>query len=85
MEKPETYDITPDLKPIWREWLSVARMLQSAARKQEGYVIAKCIIVLNSDGVPVHWLEPRMRKVEPKRKTNVREICDTLECYEDWV
>ena len=78
-------NLTPDIKPQWHEWLNVVRQLQCEARKQEGLVIAKCILLLNQDGVPVHWLEPKMIKVFPKRQTNVKEICDTLEVYEDLI
>lgn len=78
-------NLPEDIKSQWSGWFNVARQLQCEARKQEGYVIAKCILLLNADGVPVHWLEPKMIKVYPKRVTNVKEICDTLEVYEDLI
>ena len=46
-------------------WQSVVERLRSVAGG-DGYKVIRLIIMVNGDGRPTHWLEPRVTKVEPK-------------------
>jgi hypothetical protein len=52
-----------DIKP---QWLSVARRMQSVA-KTEGYAVVTISVLVDPDGCPQAWLEPRTCRIEPKR------------------
>lgn len=50
---------------IKKEWLNVVRRLQSVS-KSNGYGVVHMTILVDADGNPVAWCEPRMSKIEPK-------------------
>lgn len=52
-----------DIQP---EWLSVIRRLQSVA-KSEGLSVINIHILVDANGIPLAWTEPRQTKIEPKR------------------
>ena len=53
-----------DIRP---QWLNVVRRLQSVARiGNEGFAILSITILVDKEGVPVVWTEPKRTKVEPK-------------------
>lgn len=67
-------ELTKDIKEGWRDWLNLARRLQSIARKQEGLAIAKFWVVLKSDGTPLLWTAPEVTYLEPKRRVDEEEL-----------
>jgi len=67
-------ELTKDIKPEWKNWLNLARRLQSVASKQEGLAIAKMWVVLKSDGTPLLWTSPEVTYLEPKRKVDEKEM-----------
>ena len=46
-------------------WNSVMERLRSVAGG-DGYKVIRLVVVVDGDGRPTHWLEPRVVKVEPK-------------------
>jgi hypothetical protein len=50
---------------IQKEWLSVIRRLQSVA-KSEGLQVITISILVDEEGTPKAWAEPRKTKIEPK-------------------
>jgi len=50
---------------VQREWLSVIRRLQSVSKTQ-GLAVISMSVLVNDRGVPIAWLEPRVKKIEPK-------------------
>lgn len=67
-------ELTQDIKEEWRDWLNLARRLQSIAKKQEGLAIAKFWVVLKSDGTPLLWTSPEVTYLEPKRRVDEAEL-----------
>lgn len=61
-----SYTLTEDIKP---QWLNVIRRLQSACHGNQGYAVLSIAILINSNGEPVSWVEPLLRKIEPKSLT----------------
>lgn len=55
--------LSQGIKP---EWLAVIRRLQSVS-KNGGLTIVSISIVVDQDGIPRFWLEPRCRKIEPRK------------------
>ena len=66
--------LTEDIKEGWRDWLNLARRLQSIATKQEGLAIAKFWVVLKADGTPLLWTAPEVTYLEPKRRVDEKEL-----------
>ena len=64
---PTTVTLTSDVKP---QWLNVIRRLQSACHGNQGYAVLSISILINSNGEPVSYLEPLLRKIEPKSLTS---------------
>lgn len=64
--------IPQDIKP---EWLSVLRRLQSVSEKGKVTIVSISVIV-DQNGVPKFWLEPRARVIEPRK--SAEEILATL-------
>lgn len=58
-----------DVKP---EWLAVIRRLQSVATSR-GYSVLTMRVLVDAKGVPVMWLEPEQKKLEPWPKTETDE------------
>ena len=54
--------MTKDIKP---KWLNLIRRLQSKAKQQEGYAIMHATFIVDSNGDPVFWLEPKVNRIEP--------------------
>jgi len=46
-------------------WQSVIERLRSVAGG-DGYKVIHLVVVVDGDGRPTHWLEPRVTRVEPK-------------------
>ena len=55
-----------DLKP---PWLNVARRMQSVS-KTGGLALVTITVLVDNDGVPKLWLEPKCEKIEPRRSSN---------------
>lgn len=70
-------DIPLDLK---KEWLSVARRMQSIA-SSEGLSLISISVLVNSSGVPIFWSEPKKILIEPRAKAG--EIIDYLNKIEN--
>lgn len=47
-------------------WFNPIRRLQSVACQNNGIAIIRMSFVINENGDPVVWTEPKMTKVEPK-------------------
>ncbi len=62
-----------DIKP---QWLNIARRMQSCGRKQAGEAIVKILIVVDANGNPILWVEPKITKLEPQRTTAIREMTE---------
>ena len=61
-----------DLKP---PWLNVARRMQSVA-KTGGLALVSITVLVDMDGVPKLWLEPKCEKIEPRKRS--KEILELL-------
>jgi hypothetical protein len=57
------YELTDDVKP---QWLNVIRAMQAACRRNQGYATVTVKVLVNRDGVPINWSEPRLEKIHPK-------------------
>lgn len=63
------------LRPYWltedveRDWLNVLRRLQSVA-KTEGFAVITISVLVDRDGRPKAWSEPRLSKIEPSRRAD---------------
>lgn len=66
-------DLPLDVKP---EWLNPIRRLQSVASKSRGMAIVSMRFVVNENGVPVQWTDPKITLLEPK--SDRRTILDLL-------
>jgi len=53
------------------DWLNIIRSIQSEASKNNGLAIIEIRILIDGDGKPVSWTEPRMTKIEPWRRAQV--------------
>ncbi len=54
-----------DIKP---QWFNVIRRLQSVARENnQGLAVIDLRVLVDEDGTPVTWTEPRRQLLEPKR------------------
>jgi hypothetical protein len=54
-----------DIKP---QWLAVIRRLQSVSSNGTLTMVSVTVLV-DQDGIPQLWLEPRTRKIEPQMKS----------------
>jgi hypothetical protein len=61
-----------DIKP---PWLNVVRRLQSVS-KTGGLALVSITVLVDSDGVPKLWLEPKCERIEPRKRS--REIIEML-------
>jgi hypothetical protein len=50
---------------VQHEWLSVIRRLQSVSKTQ-GLAVVNISVLVNDRGIPIAWLEPKVKKIEPK-------------------
>jgi hypothetical protein len=64
-----TYEITDDIKP---QWLNVIRALQAACYRNQGYATVVVKVLVNRDGEPINWSEPRLEKIHPR--TSVYDV-----------
>ena len=62
-EPPGMSDLPLDVKP---EWLNPIRRLQSVASKSKGMAIVSMRFVVNENGLPVQWTDPKITLLEPK-------------------
>lgn len=60
--------LTADIKAEWGNWLNIVRRLQAEGSKQEGLAIAQFFVVLDSDGKPFFWTNPKVTLIEPKNQ-----------------
>ncbi len=60
---------------IKKEWLSVARRMQSIGAS-EGLSIVTISVLVNSAGVPIFWTAPKKMLIEPRAKAG--DIIDCL-------
>ena len=51
---------------IRSKWKNVARRLQAAASKSNGFAVLQISIIVDSAGDPVAWFSPEMNLFEPK-------------------
>ena len=72
MKRPHMQKTKPD--DIKKPYMNIARRLQSVAHKQDGYAIIQMTILVNSDGIPITFTEPKMTKLEPKRGELLNEF-----------
>lgn len=59
--------VPQDIKPCW---FNPIRRLQSVAAKNNGMAIITIKFVINEEGEPVQWSDPKLTMLEPKRDTN---------------
>ena len=78
-------ELTQDIKAKWKNWLNLARRLQAEGAKQQGLAIAKFYVVLNSNGEPVFWTEPKVTLLEPKRQVDQIHLQTLVEIFGDRV
>jgi len=57
-------DLPIDIKPAW---LNPIRRLQSVAKRNSGMAIISMKFVIDENGDPVQWTDPRVTLLEPKR------------------
>lgn len=62
-----------DVKP---EWMNPIRRLQSVAQKSNGMAIVSMKFVVDENGIPVQWSDPKITMLEPKSDRNT--ILDLL-------
>ena len=60
-----------EIKP---QWNNVVKRMQSAARQHDGTVIMQLMVIVNSDGVPVHWVLPKIVPIEPKMNSSIESL-----------
>lgn len=64
-----TYNLTEDIKP---QWLNVIRAMQAACCRNQGYATVSIKVLINRNGEPINWSEPKLEKIHPK--TPVEDI-----------
>lgn len=52
-------------------WRSVVERLHSVAGG-DGYKVITLTVIVDGDGRPAHWLEPNVKKLEPKGRAETR-------------
>lgn len=63
-----------DIKP---HWFNVIRRLQSVARESnQGLAVIEIKVMVDGDGTPVVWTEPKKKLLEPKRAA--QQVLDML-------
>jgi len=60
-----------DVRP---QWFNLIRRLQSIASDgKPGFAVIAIKVLVDQDGVPVFWIEPKREAIEPKRRREVLE------------
>ena len=54
---------------IQHKWYSVTRRMQSVSRTN-GLAIISISVLVDQEGAPLAWTEPKCTKIEPKRSAN---------------
>lgn len=67
------YQLPPDIK---KPWLSPIRRLQGAAGGQRGLAILTISILVDENGNPVCWTDPKRTLIEPRQRA--ADILNTL-------
>lgn len=53
--------------PEW--WFGLSQRMQALAKQNNGYAIINLRVLVGPDARPILWLEPGMKKIEPKGLT----------------
>ncbi len=63
---------------IKKPWLSVIRRLQSVSHT-DGWAIVSITVLVDESGCPKFWLQPKCKKIEPRRnKEELRLLFEAL-------
>lgn len=71
---PVTARITitsPVPQHIRKEWLPVAARLQQFSNTQAGVAIVSIQVVVDENGNPICWMEPKMVRIEPRSRQKI--------------
>ena len=55
------------MEHIKKGWGAYVQKLQQIAVRQNGYAIIHSRLLVDDNGEPVFWMEPRMERIEPMR------------------
>lgn len=90
MVKPSDIQSPDTPLDISKKWMNIVRRLRSAARGQRGVAFIKVIVMVDSNGEPLIWTDPRMTLLEPKlsaedvmRKQSPEELSQILQIMTD--
>lgn len=64
-----------DIRPMWK---NVIRRVQSVARQHEGLALVNIIAIVNTNGDPIFYTEPKMVKIEPKKRVTLEGLMEDL-------
>ncbi len=68
-----------DIRPQWyKQFLKIVRRLQSVGRNNDGFAIVSITVLINKDGNPVFYTEPKMILLEPKRAIDIQTLQNEL-------
>lgn len=57
------------------EWLNPIRRLQSVAQKSNGMAIVSMRFLVDENGLPVQWTDPKITLLEPKSdRTTIMDL-----------
>ena len=55
------------LQHIRPKWATYMQNLQQVSCRNNGYAIIHSKVLVDEDGEPVYWMEPRLERIEPRR------------------
>ena len=64
-------DIRP---PWWEQFKKIIRRLQSVGRNNDGFAVVSITVLINKDGNPVFYTEPKMILLEPKHNIDMQML-----------
>jgi hypothetical protein len=56
-----------NLQHIRAKWGSYVQDMQAHACKNNGFALLHSRVLVDENGEPVFWMEPRLERIEPKR------------------
>jgi hypothetical protein len=59
----------PEPLHVKPKWLSFVSRIQGIAREHKGHAVITIRVVVDADGLPVIWSEPKLLKLEPLSST----------------